>query len=63
MNAQDRVRYMGAVLARWKEEGLTTPEAARASYSQRTSTTAKLDFEKDNSVYARYFDDEEDTTL
>ena len=63
VTASDRLRYMGAVLARWKEENISTPEIARASYNQRTAASAKLDFEKDNSVYARYFDDEEDTTL
>lgn len=63
VTVQNRVRYMGAVLARWKEEGITTPEVARASYGQRTSGSSKLEFEKDNKDYLHYFDDEEDTTL
>ena len=62
-SAQDRVRYMSAILARWKEEGIATPEAARASYGPSRSGAAgsgKLEFERDASAYDQYFDEEED---
>ena len=62
-SAQDRVRYMSAILARWKEEGIATPEAARAGYGPSRSGAAgsgKLEFERDASAYDQYFDDEED---
>ena len=54
---------MSAILARWKEEGIASPEAARASYSPSRSSApgpGKLEFERDASAYDRYFDDEED---
>lgn len=63
VTAKDRLRYMGAVLAHWKDENITTPETARASYSQRAAGADKLDFEKNDSAYAHYFDDEEAITL
>ena len=64
VHAQDKLRYMGAILGGWQEQGITTVEAARADHNESrpepVKTAHKLEYEKKTRAFDSFFDDVEE---